>query len=229
MTETTSRATTGAPGPTGDSELAAAYTYLRRIVGWIAVSLPFVLMIGNMLFEGIEFKGSISAYYYTRVGGIFVGALWALGVFFLSYNYRTLSGYWTDNHLSNFACAAAVGVALFPTASDAAHDDGWEKTVSLLHLGCAGLLFGLLAYFSLVLFTRSGGAEITPDKLRRNAVHRACGIIIVVAMALVLLSNAVKPSGSWHALLVLETAAVVAFGFSWLVKGYAWTLGAPSA
>jgi hypothetical protein len=212
----------------GESELAAAYTYLQRVVGWIAVLLPFVLAIGNMFFNGVELKGSISAYYYTRMGGVFVGALWALGVFFLSYNHRPLSKYRTDNVLSNVACAAAVGVALFPTASSAAGRSGGEKFVSVVHLGCAALLFGLLAYFSLFLFTLHGDAELTPDKVRRNVVHRVCGVVIVVAMALVLVSNAVKPPSSWHALFWLEAAAVVAFGISWLVKGYAPKLWAAS-
>ena len=36
----------------GDSALAAACTYLQRVVGIIAVSLPAVVAIGNMLFDG---------------------------------------------------------------------------------------------------------------------------------------------------------------------------------
>jgi hypothetical protein len=96
------------------SALADAYRYLQKAVGLIAITLPFVLLIGNLL-DGGELKGSISSYYYTNMGGWFVGSLFALGVFFLSYNYRALPDYQLDNLLSNAASAMAVGVALFPT------------------------------------------------------------------------------------------------------------------
>ena len=46
-----------------ESSLAAAYTHLQQIIGIIALLLPFVVAIGNMGFNGIELKGSMSAYY----------------------------------------------------------------------------------------------------------------------------------------------------------------------
>ena len=98
----------------GESELAAAYTYLQRVVGILAVALPFVFAVGHMAFDGVELEGSTSAYYYTRMGGVFVGVRCALAVFFLAHNYRPLPGFRLDSILSNVACVAAVGVALFP-------------------------------------------------------------------------------------------------------------------
>jgi heme A synthase len=210
----------------GDSALAAAYIYLQRVVGIIAVSLPAAVAIGNMLFDGVQLKGSISAYYYTPVGGVFVGALCALAVFFLSYNYRPLPNFEADNVLSTLACVAAVGVALLPTTSDAATASGSETAVAVAHLGCAAALFVLMAIFSLVLFTLSDDEEMTAEKARRNAVYRACGAVIVAVIALVLASNVVDPPSSWHTLFWLESVGVVAFGVSWLVKGFAWPLWA---
>ena len=205
----------------GESQLAAAYTYLQRVVGILAVALPFVLAFGHMIFDGVGLKGSISAYYYTRMGGVFVGILCALAVFFLSYNYRPLPKFGVDNVLSNVACAAAVGVALFPTASRATTASGGEQLVAVLHLVCACALFVLLAVFSLYLFTQTGEGGMTPEKARRNKVHQACGVLIVASIALVMVSNIVDPPSSWHALFWLESVGVVAFGISWLVKGFA--------
>ncbi len=203
----------------GLSALAAAYQYLQQVVGIIAVLLPPVVAIGNFAFGG-EMKGSISAYYYTRMGNVFVGSLCALAVFFLSYNYRPLPGFELDHLLARFASAAAVGVALFPTTSDAATASGGEKVVAVVHLACACTLFVLLAFFSLFLFTKSDGSRPMSDlKRRRNLVYRTCGVIIAAAIALVVVSNLVKPPSSLHALFWLETAAVMAFGVSWLVKG----------
>jgi hypothetical protein len=203
-----------------ESALAAAYTHLQKAVGLIAVSLPLVVAVGNRVFFDGELQGSISAYYHTGMGDYFVGSLFALAVFFLSYNYRPLPKFQLDNLLSTLASVAAVCVAFFPTASDAATATGGEKIVSTVHLVWAGVLFALLAVFSLFLFTKTGSAEtVTAEKKRRNVVYRTCGGIIVGSMLLVVVSNLVKPPGSWHSLFWLESIAVVTFGVSWLVKG----------
>ena len=203
----------------GDSELAAAYTYLQRAVGIIAVLLPPSLVLGNWLFGG-KLLGSISAYYYTHMGNAFVGSLWALAVFFLSYNYRPLQSFELDNTLGRVASVAAVGVAVFPTARDAASVSGGERLVSVLHLVCAAVLFGLLGIFSHFLFTKTKDpASMTPEKRRRNRLYRICGKVIFASIALVLVNNALKLPASWHLLLVLETVCVLSFGTSWLVKG----------
>ena len=198
------------------SALADAYAYLQKAVGLIAVTLPFVVAIGNPLTGGHGMEGSISAYCYTHMGNYFVGALFALGVFFLSYNYRPLPNYRIDNYLSTVASVMAVGVALLPTASDTGSASGGAKTVAVLHLVCAGVLFVLLAVFSLFLFTKTdAGALVSPAKRRRNAVYRVCGVIIVVCLAAVVGAEIAKV----HVLFWLESIMVVAFGISWLVKG----------
>ncbi len=206
----------------GQSELATAYTHLQQVVGIIAFLLPFVLAIGNMFFNGIELRGSISAYYYTPMGGVFVGALCALAVFLLSYNYRPLPKFRLDNILSTLASIVTLGVALFPTTSDSPTASGSEKVMATLHLVCACALFVLLAYFSLFLFTQTAsGVVVTPEKARRNQIYRVCGAVIVATIALVVVSNIVDPPSSWHSLFWLESVGVVAFGISWLVKGFA--------
>lgn len=204
----------------GDSALAAAYTYLQRAVGVIAVFLPFTLAVGNLVLGGKGLKGSISAYYYTRMGNVFVGSLCALAVFFLSYNYRPLPAFDLDNTLSKVASVAALGVAFFPTTSDKITASHGEKAVAFVHLVFAGGLFTLLAVFSLFLFTKTGDpTRMTPAKRRRNLVYRICGGIIVASIVLVVVSNVVTPPSSWHTLFWLEAIAVDAFGVSWLVKG----------
>jgi hypothetical protein len=169
----------------GDSALASAYTYLQQVVGVIAVLLPFVLVAGNRLLSGDELESSISAYYHTRMGDVFVGALCALAVFFLSYNYKPLPGFNLDNKLSTLASVAAFGVAFFPTTSDASVATQSEQVVGRVHLAFAALLFGLLAVFALFLFPRTGSASVTRMKQRRNVGYRTCGGIIVGAIVLV--------------------------------------------
>jgi hypothetical protein len=203
----------------GDSALAGAYLFLQKLVGGIAVLLPFVVVIGDFALGGDELRSSISAYYYSPMGNVFVGALCALGVFFLSYQYKPLPGYELDNRLSYGASAAAIGVALFPTAQHQAKAWSGEWFVSTAHLVCACILFVLLAIFSLKLFTKSDPARPQSDaKRKRNTVFRVCGWTIVGSIVLVALSNVVQPPDSLRSLLWLESIGVVAFGISWLVK-----------
>ena len=203
----------------GDSALAGAYTFLQKLVGSIACALPFVVAIGSLALGESELKGSISAHYYTPMGNVFVGALCALGVFFVSYQHKPLPGYELDNALSYGAGGAAIGVALFPTADGIAKPWTGEWIVSTTHLVCACALFVLLAIFSLKLFTRTGDDGIVSDaKRKRNVVFRACGWTIVASIVLVIVSNIIDPPDSWNSLFWLESIGVIAFGISWLVK-----------
>jgi len=103
------------------NELIINYLTLRRIIGWLGVSLPVVVYIGNWLiftnrtpsclWPSSNVPYSLSGYYYTHTRGLFTGTFWALGVFLVAYN-----GYdWRDRLTSDLAGLAAIGIALFPT------------------------------------------------------------------------------------------------------------------
>jgi hypothetical protein len=203
-------------GHAAEDALSAAYAYLQIWIGLVAFTMPIVLVLGNWALGGST-QGSISAYYYTKVGAWFIGSQFVLGVFFLSYNYRPLPRYKWDNIWSNVACVAMIIVAVIPTKQP-----GTEGSFgSTCHLVAAGLVFVLLAYFAFFRFTMSKeGATITSKKRQRNVLYRVCGGIIAVAIVLLLLGAvAIDEPKSWHAVLVLESIAIFAFGVSWLVKG----------
>ena len=64
-----------------DKYLRHTYSYLalRKAVGWIGILLPFILMFGVFLiFKGEIIQESISHYYHTGMGDVFVGALCAV-------------------------------------------------------------------------------------------------------------------------------------------------------
>src|SRR5262245_55676940 len=128
---------TDAPGglgyETGDA-LRAAYIFLQKLVGGIAVALPPVLIIGGLVLGKQSLESSLSAYYYTPMGDVFVGALCALGVFLLSYQHHATPDYQLDNYLSYGASAAAIGVALVPTAHHEATPWTGEWLLSTTHL-----------------------------------------------------------------------------------------------
>jgi hypothetical protein len=196
-----------------EDTLRNAYEYLQIWIGLIAFTLPIVLVLGNWALGG-SLQGSISAYYYTEVHAWFIGSQFALGVFFLSYNYRPLDRYGWDNVASNVACVAMIVVALIPTVEPG----GDSSFGSVFHLVAAAIVFALLAWFAYFRFTMSG-AGMTDRKRARNVLYRACGVIILVALLAAALFSFALDGTSWHSTLVFETIAIFAFGASWLVKG----------
>ena len=219
-----------------ETTLGDAYTYLQRAVGIIAITLPFVI---GIIDRWIRHKhhGSISAYYYERTGNYFVGSLFALAVFFFSYNYRPLPGHQLDRVFSKIASLMAAGVAMMPTSSEGSKAHGGSQVIAACHLVCAGILFTVLAIFSLYLFTQSSGPSsttsfwnrllrifrtdpldlplLTDRKKLRNKIYRVCGWLIVASVLMIPLCYAF----SWDLVFWFESIAVVSFGFSWLVKG----------
>ena len=195
--------------------LVLSYLGLRRAVGYIGIGLPFVLLIGKLLLQGGPLPGSISAYYYSDMRNVLVGALFAVAIFLISYRYDT-----PDARAGTLAGIMAIGVALFPTSP--ADPTGQERVIGTVHLVCAAVFFLTLAYFSYFLFTRTGQTEPTPRKKQRNIVYRVCGILIVVCIVLAVLADNLLGTtlvDELHPVFWLESVAIVAFGASWLIKG----------
>lgn len=205
---------------TATADLVISYLALRRAVGIIGTALPFVLVVGKWFADGWGIQSSISAYYYTSMRDVFVGSLCAIGVFLLSYR-----GYErADDLAGNLACVFAVGVALFPTCPPSGAS-ATQTFVGYAHLVFASAFFLTLAYFSLVLFRKTNAAKkMTARKKERNVVYTVCGYVILVSIGLVAVYFAFLGHSALQQLdpvFWLESAAVLAFGISWLTKGEA--------
>lgn len=212
----TSAASGAAPGPqaTGaESEVPAelvSYRTLRVVVGVLGMAMPIVLLVWGLLLRSPgRLLDAISDYYAYRTRDVFVGVLFTIAWFLFTYR-----GYDArDRRAGNLACLFALGVALFP--------DNGTALEQRVHALSAAALFLDLAYFSALLFTRSGGNP-TPQKLKRNRIYRACGWAIVACIAAIALYFATGRPEALRPLrpvFWLETLALWAFGFSWFVKG----------
>ncbi len=70
-----------------NQSLVISYLTLRKAVGILGMALPAALLIGFFIFDaGCDFPPSISHFYYTDLGNIFVGTLCAVSLFLFSYN-----------------------------------------------------------------------------------------------------------------------------------------------
>ena len=205
--------------------LVVSYLALRKAVGFIGFTLPFVLAIGKILSGNSGIEPSISHYYYTNMGDFLVGSLCAIGVFLMSTRgYPTpklTAGLPGHDHIAGIlASIFAIGVALFPTSYNEDHVTGTGP----LHLACAGLLFLTLAYFCIELFTRTTAEKPSKQKRQRNVIYYTCGYAILVCILLIAVAALPPIKLSVEHLnprFWLESIAIVAFGLAWLTKGEA--------
>jgi hypothetical protein len=200
LTETTR------PGKTNDQIIP--YHVLRVLIGAAGISLPFLLVIGKLIFNhSWQIEYSISDYYDNGTAGdILVGILFALAFFLVSYK-----GYAPIDHITaSFGCFFALGVALCPTTSAV-------RIVFYLHFVFAILLFSVFIFFSIYLF-RKKSPHPTKQKKNRNKVYLICGIIMIVCIAGVALAAIFNLHADWHPIFWLESIALASFGFSWITK-----------
>ena len=203
--------------PSPNDNALTSYITLRRLVGFFGITLPFVLPIGTWIRSGTIFESSLSAYYYTEMRDVFVGTMWAFGVFLLAYQFGTF-----DNWLGNVAGVSAIIAALFPTAPDL-DATGWTFGAGVVHYVFAAAFFICLAIFALFRFRQRRWNE--PPKKDRTAVYLFCGWTIVVCLVLSVVKFLLDINGldsGWLggiSLFWLESVAIVAFGVSWFVTG----------
>ncbi len=196
-------------------DLVISYLVLRRVIGILGIALPLVVSLGALLFFKEGLQSSVSKYYYTGTGDVLVGTLFVIGFFLFSYK-----GYDRDYIAGRIGWIAAVGAALFPTHRTPEHDD----IFGYLHIAFAGIFFATLIYFSLVLFPKTGPADPTPEKLKRNKVYKATGYIMIACIVLIAVyyflpdGNVFEP---FQPVFWLEAIAIVAFGVAWITKGEA--------
>jgi hypothetical protein len=194
------------------SDLAYSYLALRNALGWIGILLPFVLMAGMFLiFNGKIIQKTISQYYHTGMRDVFVGSICAIALFLFFYK-----GYnkW-ENRVATLAGFFAIGIAWFPTTQSGPLDFSGK-----IHLICASVFFIILALFSIFFFTM-GKIHPTKRKLKRNIIYVACGVVMIVCLAaIVIFFNFLLPSHpDSNFVFWAETIALIAFGVSWITKG----------
>lgn len=179
---------------------------MKLVAGMIAVALGPL----TYFFAGGSLT-SISASYWA--GGtaqiIFLGFLFATASFFVAYNGESTR----EMIASKAAAVSALGVALFPCACDCR-----EVAVPKVHGIAAAVMFLILTY-SCYVFYRKARSKHTTRANVRAAIYAVCGLTMaasIVALAVDNLSKAPCPSTDSQLVFYGESAALLAFGISWL-------------
>ena len=202
--------------------LLISYLTLRKAIGILGISIPAIMIAGTFIIGGCtHIQNSISHYYYTVMGDVFVGFLISTGIFLICYKGYDLK----DNIVSFLAGIFVLCIALFPTSQN--EDAGCViRTLSdvplrvNVHYFSAALFYLTLAYMSLFLFTKSSGNK-TKQKIARNRVYVVCGIMIHVALLLIGLEDYIPglKNAGLKPTFWLEWVANFSYGVSWLIKG----------
>lgn len=188
-------------------QMAINYLLMRRLIGLIAFSFPFILAFGFF-----QIESSISVYYYTYMRDVFVGVLCAVSLFLFSYR-----GYARIDTIAAITGSVfALGVALSPCTPDG----GSNSVHGTLHLVFAGLFFTDLIFFC-YLFTKSDKPKglRTKSKNRRNIWYTACAIVMGVCIICIPFADNSPQLVKYHPVFWLESIALCAFGISWIIKG----------
>jgi ABC-type branched-subunit amino acid transport system permease subunit len=201
-----------------------SYLNMRKIIGILGISLPFCVIIFNLVENGFSIRGSISSYYYTNTRDIYIAIVSIISIYLISYKgYEKI-----DDIIGNLSGVFALGVVIFPTYFSTEYKTNVgifllnDRISDIIHMTFAALLFLSLSYTSIFLFTKSRGGRVSKAKRKRNIVYRICGIIMLFSIVLIItymvflqktIISKIKP------VLILESISLISFGISWLVKG----------
>lgn len=203
---------------------------LRIAIGFLGIALaPFTWLFAQ-LFGNVTLLPSISAYYHTNAEDFFVGVLFLVGVFQMSYRGHQV----IDNVFTWITGILALLIALFPCSPDLNTNEipcpdilsngigifNLSPEVSdRIHLSVATSFFILISVYLLVFFRRS---KDTPsiEKKRKNLVFTVCGYgmisILVVLFAMFSFNR-----DFFHypgRLFFFEFGMLLLFGIAWIVK-----------
>ena len=179
---------------------------LRIMVGVLGISLPLILYLSLMVESGrVELLDSISHYYFTRVGSVFVIILSIIGVFLIIYQ---------GTNQIDFLISIAAGVAvfvllLFPASNltdisinpiidrqltkpcseaiSPCFGDSQPYSVTVLktsksrvyiHYIASAIFLGCLTYMALFCFPKQESIE----KRNRKTFYRICGLLMLGSM-----------------------------------------------
>jgi hypothetical protein len=195
------------------NHITGTYDGLRIGMAVIALLLPLGLGIGGYYGYGLPLQGSMSAYYHNPMRNVFVGVLWAIGVFL--YLYKGYS--YAENIFLNIAGVSAILVAMFPME--------WECGTECKMITPHGI-FAVAFFFFIALVCGFRATDtlclIKDDTLRRRYryAYRGAGIAMFLAPFIVygLAVGLQYRETQNYAVFLVEAVAIWIFAIYWIVK-----------
>lgn len=227
--------------PTEIHNEGQAYARIRKAIGYCGFMIPILCL-------ALSFTGncaqtvlpSISHYYYSIIGDVFVGVMFALGLFLVLYKsvFKIEKYRRQENILTNVSGLFAIVVGLIPTDPDGGDcfhitliNGGYQDVFGIFghfHLPAAALMLLIFGVISYRYFPRNWETGL-PDSTNKTR-YRMCAYIIFCSIGILVLYFA---DSKWldgrflsglrqlKIVFVMECVAISAFAVSWLQKGRA--------
>jgi hypothetical protein len=196
--------------------VVGTYFTLRLSLGLSALGLPLALWLGGWILFGTTLQPSMSAYYYTHMGDVFLGVLIAVGASLTIY--RGYSG--QEDWILDAAGVLAVGVALIPAETGTPLGGSHALiTSSLLHGVCAIGFFFAIGW--VCIFRAQDTLELISDGIvvrRFKRSYRIIGVLMIAAPIAATVLNLM--AGSRLVVFWSEALAAWVFAAYWLTKTY---------
>jgi len=217
------------PRGTSSNPVFLSYYTMRRMVGLIAILLPFGLAAGAILASLIEaghhlphplLQRTISDYYYTSMRDYYVGSLCAIAGFL-----ACSRGYDLHDEITGYLAGVfSLGVAFCPAFNPRGSYYTLKDFVfGFGHTAFAALMYLVLSYICIFLFRKtSPDKPFTHRKRHRNRIYGICGVIMVACMITMVgltMRSVIERRHPSHWLFWCESLALCAFGVAWLTKG----------
>lgn len=187
---------------------------MRIMIGALGMALAWLVALITL-----SWPPSISATYYDyRAVGTFMVVLGSAGILLINYKgYEKI-----DDISATIAGVLGICICLFPMTFEQAPDTivgafNLPSSISnIFHCVSAFGFFGVLAFMSFFLFTKTSG-EPTKQKKIKNIIYRVCGVGMLAAFALMLLQF-IPGFYCYNLVWIIEAIALFFFGTSWIVK-----------
>ena len=187
---------------------------MRIMIGILGMLLPWLVALITL-----SWPQSISITYYSLFAvGTFMVVLGSAGILLINYKgYSTI-----DDVTATIAGILGIMICLFPMTylPDPSLKTGILHLPSdisnIIHSISAAGFFGVLAFMSFFLFTKTSG-NMTKQKKIKNVIYRICGIGMIGSFLLFFL-NAIPNFAPYNLTWIIEAIALFFFGLSWIVK-----------
>ena len=186
---------------------------MRIMIGLLGMLLPWLVALITL-----SWPQSISFTYYSLFAvGTFMVVLGSAGILLICYKgYERI-----DDITATIAGIFGILICLFPMTylPDPSVKTGVLHLPSdisnIFHCISVATFFGVLAFMSFFLFTKTSG-EMTKQKKIKNIIYRVCGIGMIASFLLFFLN--LTPIAPYNLTWIIEAIALFFFGLSWIVK-----------
>lgn len=212
---------------------------LRRYIGILGIIFPVILLLSSSFTEHGTLP-SMSAYYYSKMNTIFVGIIFSILIFLVSYVGEDLE----ETIYCRVAALMAFLIAIFPTNPMTKYtiDENFEFTIdkfkgfvtphikfegdsNWIHSGTALVFFLILVILVGKKFVESEKKSIEPNN-KRICLYRVCALLMSLSIICIPLLPKLLPKiitnynhDSSSITFFCELFLFWLFGFAWLIKG----------